>query len=175
MSDLKNQKSRKCGVRGWLLVLCIILTIVSPLIGFYNLVTSFKELSPFFILYRGLRNTVYIHGFLNVIVIILTIRAGIALWTIKQNAVKIAKNYFWIGLVYSVVVGILPFFAGLPAETNAAMVPELIRELAQALIFFSVWYTYLCKSERVKSTYYSESSENISDEIDVDDEVSNLD
>ena len=105
---------------------------------------------------------------------ILSIRAGIALWTIKQKAVKIAKNYFWIFLAYSVVAIFLPFTAGLPSEANVAMVPEIIKGFLQSLIFFGVWYSYLKVSKRVKATYYTEISEKNMNETEKNDEINSL-
>ena len=174
MSDLKNEQSGKYGVGGWLLLLCFALTIGSPLRTFYTLITSYNEVAPLFDLFQGLKTLFYIDGFLSGIVTILSIRAGIALWTIKQDAVKIAKNYFWIFMTYSVIAIFLPFFAGLPSEANNAMIPEIIKGFVQSLIFFGIWYSYLSVSTRVKTTYCSEISENISNEIETNDEINNL-
>ena len=169
MSDLRNEQSEKSGVGGWLLLLCFALTIGSPLSTLYNLITFYNETATLFDLCPGLRNLLYIDGFLSVVLMALSIRAGIALWTIKQNAVKIAKNYFWIFMGYSVVAIFLPFTAGLPSEANDAMIPEVIKGFVQSLIFFGIWYSYLKVSKRVKATYYSVMSENISNETETND------
>ena len=171
MSDLKNEQSGKSGVRGWLLLLCFALTIGSPLRTLYNLITSYNEIAPLFDFYPGLKNLLYIDVFLSFVIMVLSIRAGIALWTIKQNAVKIVKNYFWIFMAYSVVAIFLPFTAGLPSESNDAMIPEVIKGFVQSLIFFGIWYSYLSVSKRVKATYYSEMSEDISNETEINDEI----
>lgn len=175
MSDLQNEKSEKTRVGGWLLLLCFALVIGSPLITLYNLISSYREVVPLFDLYPGLKNILYIDGFLSMALTILGIRAGIALWTIKKNAVKIAKNYFLIFLAYSVVAIFLPFTAGLPSEVNDAMIPETIKGFIKSLISFGIWYSYLNVSKRVKATYYSEISENIINETEINDEINNLD
>ena len=171
MSEFKNEQSEKSGVGGWLLLLCLALAIFSPLRTLYNLITSYNETVSLFNLYPGLRNLLYIDGFLSIAIMILSIRAGIALWTIKLNAVKIAKNYLWIFMGYSVVAIFLPFTAGLPSEANDAMIPEVIKSFVQSLIYFGIWYSYLNVSKRVKATYYSEMSENISNETEITNET----
>ena len=174
MSELKNKQSEKSGVGGWLLLLCFALIIGSPLRTLYNFISAYNdETAVLFDLYPGLKNLLYIDGFLSTVLMIFSIRAGIALWSIKQNAVKIAKNYFWIFMGYSVIAIFLPFTAGLPPEVNDAMIPEVIKDFIQALIFFGIWYSYLNVSKRVRATYYSEMPENISNETKTNDEINN--
>ena len=159
MSDLKIEQPVKSGVGGWLLLFCIALTIASPLLSLYNFMKSYNELATLFDVYPGIKNVLYIDGFLSAVVMILSIRAGIALWTLKKNAVKIAKNYLYIFMGYSVIAIFLPFMAGLPPEVNSAMIPEVIKDLVRAVVYFAIWHTYLNKSTRVKATYYSEMPE----------------
>lgn len=140
-------------VGGWLLLLCLALTIFSPLRSVYNLATAYNETLPFFDEYPGLKMLFYVDGLLSLILMILSVRAGIALWTIKPGAVKIAKNYLLIFLGYSLIAIFLPFLAGLPSVANEAMIPEVAKGAIQALIYFGVWYSYLNVSKRVKATY----------------------
>ena len=162
MSELENEQPQKSGVRGWLLVLCLALTIIAPLTSLYSLITTYNEISQIsgiFEVFPGLKTVLYIDGFLSVVLMILCVRAGLALWTIKPNAVKIAKNYLLIFLGYSVVAIFLPYIVGLPTELTNAMIPETIRESIRSFIFFGIWYTYLNVSERVKATYRLEISD----------------
>jgi len=150
-----EQLGKYKGVGGWLLLLCFALTINSPLRTLYNLSTSYYETSLYFEEFPGLQNLLYIDGFLSVLLMVFSIRAGIALWSIKPGAVKIAKNYFLIFLGYSVIAVFLPFTAGLPSEANDAMIPEVAKGTIQSLFFFGIWYSYLNVSKRVKATYIS--------------------
>ena len=172
MSDINNEPLEKYKrVGGWLLLLCFALTIGSPLRTLYNLITSYNQTSPYFDQFPGLQNLLYIDGFLSVVLIVLSIRAGIALWSIKPGAVKIAKNYFLIFLGYSLIAVFLPFTAGLPTEANDAMIPEVAKGAIQSLFYFGIWYWYLNVSKRVEATYksnsFSEESVNISHELEV--------
>lgn len=155
-TEYNNEQLRKYkDVGGWLLLLCFALTIGSPLRTLYNLMTSYNETSQFFYQFPGLQNLLYIDGFLSVFLMVLSIRAGISLWSVKPGAVKIAKNYFLIFLGYSVIAAFLPFIVGLPSEFNDAMVPEVVKGTIQSLFFFGIWYWYLNVSKRVKATYIS--------------------
>ena len=151
------QKNRNFGkyqsVGGWLYLLCFSLIIGGPLRTLYNLLTSFNEVSPLFEQFPGLEILVYVDSFLSVTLMIFSVRAGNALWTFKPKAVKTAKNYFLIFLVYSVVAAFLPFVVGLPSEFMEAMIPEVMKSSIQALVFFGIWYSYLHVSKRVRETY----------------------
>jgi len=154
MTGYNNEQLVKYkSVGGWLLLLCFALTIGSPLRTLYNLITTYNEIFQYFDQFPGMQNLLYIDGFLSVVLMGFSIRAGIALWSIKPRAVKIAKNYFLIFLGYSVIAVFLPFTAGLPSEANDAMIPEVIKGTMQSLFFFGIWYWYLNVSTRVKATY----------------------
>jgi hypothetical protein len=45
--------------------------------------------------------------------------------------------------------------AGLPPTTNETVIAEVVRNILRALMYFTVWYTYLNRSERVRATYPS--------------------
>lgn len=148
-----DQPGKYRGVGGWLLLLCFALTIGSPLRTSNNIITYNDETSQFFNQYPGLRNVVYIDGFLSLALMVLSIRAGVALWGIKPGAVKIAKEYFIYYLGYSVIAVFLPFTAGLPSEVNDAMIPEVAKGAIQTVFFIGIWYRYLNVSKRVNATY----------------------
>jgi len=156
MSDFNNEYLGKYkSVGGWLLLLCFALTIGGPLRTIYNLITSYNETSPYFDQFPGLLNLLYFDGFLSLALMVLSIRAGIALWRIKPGAVIIAKNYLSIFLGYSIIAVFIPFTLGLPSEANEAMIPEVTKTAIQSMFYFGIWYWYLNVSKRVKATYLS--------------------
>jgi hypothetical protein len=156
MTDFNNEKlGKNSGVGGWLLLFCFALIIGTPLRTLYNLITSYNESSQFFNQLPGLENLLYIDGFLSVALMVLSIRAGIALWSIKHGAVKNAKKYLLIYLGYSVIAVFLPFTVGLPSEANVEMILEVAKGAIQSLFFFGIWYWYLNVSKRVEATYKS--------------------
>ena len=168
------------GVGGWLLLFCIGLTILTPLRTAFNLTSGYKQASPYFEMFPGLLIITIIDSVLSIALIGFSIYAGIALWKIRPNAVKIAKKYLLTLLGYSILAAFLPFMVSLPSEANQAMigvpldeheqiyqditsyfagqyVMELREEIAKgifrSIIYVAVWYSYLNKSQRVKATY----------------------
>lgn len=153
-SETNEEKQKKYqSIGGWLYLLCFALIIGGPLSTFYNIIISFKEVSPFFNRFPGLKNLLFIDGFLSFSLMVLSIRAGLSLWNIEPGAVKKAKNYLIIFLGYTVIQIFLPFTVGLPPELNINLIPEVIKATLQSLFFFGIWFWYLNVSKRVKSTY----------------------
>ena len=95
----------------------------------------------------------FIDALLSVALITFSIYAGIGLWRIRTNAVRTVKRYLYFFLGYQAISAILPFMAGLPSEANEAMIAEVIRGTISNLAYFTIWYLYLNRSERVKATY----------------------
>lgn len=154
MVDFKNyQLAEYKTVGGWLLVLCIVLTIISPLRTLYNVGTSYYETHLYFGQFPGLAVIFSIDCILSSVVLFYEIRAGISLWKIKPGAVRMAKEYMYIFLGYSFIAIFLPFMAGLPSASNEAMIPIVAKGAFQSLVFFGIWFSYLNKSQRVKATY----------------------
>ena len=83
----------------------------------------------------------------------LSIRAGIALWSVKSGAVKIAKTYLLIFLGYSFISMFLPFTVALPFQDNDVMIAEVAKGMIRPLLFFGIWFWYLNVSKRVAATY----------------------
>lgn len=154
MTNFNNEQLASYkSVGGWLLLLCLGLTIFSPLWTFYNLVTTYEQTHQLFNQYPGFQSVFYFDSFLSVGLMIFSIRAGICLWRIKPGAVKIAKNYLLIFLGYTIIAIFLPFMAGLPSSANDIMIPEVIKGAVKSIFYFGVWYSYLSVSKRVKATY----------------------
>jgi hypothetical protein len=143
------------GVGGWLLLLCLGLTVFSPLMTIVNLSSSYQKVSPLFRQFPGLYTVSVVDFVLNAGVMCFSIYAGVGLWKKKQGAVHIAKRYLMTFLLYTVVASVLPFMAGLPSEANEAMIAELFKDGFRSLLFFAIWYSYLNKSRRVKNTFPS--------------------
>lgn len=91
------------------------------------------------------------------------IYAGVALWTIKQNAVKIARMYLLALLVYSAFDFLLWFNLleglrvrmyelGFTQEFNRILQEGIVSSI-RSVLYVALWYSYLSKSERVRGTY----------------------
>lgn len=142
----------KCKIRGWLLVLCLSLTLFSPLRSIYELTTTHIALRPFYHSVSGLSNLFIADIIVSALLIIFAVRAGLMLWLCKPFAVSTAKNYLIILFIMNLLSLSFPFMF-LEQQLANEILPEIIKELFQPLIFVGVWYPYLTISKRVKQTY----------------------
>ena len=155
MSEESSEKQPNTlfGVKGWLLFLCIALTVLSPMRMFFDLNNMLRETIPYFSMAPGLLVIVVLITVLTLALAGFSIYSGIALWKLKPRAVLITKRYLLIFLAYSFLSLLIIVFSIPPEVTIGAMFHEALKSLYQPLIFFGVWYSYLLKSERVKATY----------------------
>jgi hypothetical protein len=135
-------------VRGWLLLLCILLTIWNPVTLAFVAAGRVENASTttFALTLLGIR----------VVVTGVGVAAGIALWHKRAGAVDLAKA----SLVLSAleVVGRLSSRAGLSEAPPGVRLP-----LALALVVYNgAWYLYLENSRRVRATYGLESRRRLS-------------
>lgn len=140
-------------VGGWLLLLCVVLTIISPARALYNMITSYHDVSPLFNQFPRLLPLIIIDYVLSATLMIFSINAGSALWNIKPKAVRTAKNYLFMHLGYTMIAAFIPFSVGYPSSVNQVLISEVTGSTMQALFFFGIWYSYLSFSKRVKATY----------------------
>ena len=168
------------GVKGWLWWLCVILTVVTPLAtiavlfhgwnGFSNTVVVYSALpgpfnfnSPSFTsstphpdgIFSPLSILMWLQTFGLMVLGLWSVRAGLALWGTNTGAVIIAKNYFIAVLVYSIGISVL---GSQMANSDDLMSIGLnpIQQATGGIIAFAVWFTYLSKSLRVRSTFRGE-------------------
>jgi hypothetical protein len=121
-----NGDSRLYGVGGWLLLLCILLTIIGPLLAFGQL----SEIA-----------TTEFQWIWGIALIVFSLITGILLWTKHRIGWQVANIYFWSvsGLAW---VGVC---------LNASS-----KQISQAIavsIVSVIWLLYLNKSKRVWNTY----------------------
>ncbi|MCI0487267.1 MAG: DUF2569 family protein [Blastocatellia bacterium] len=146
------------GVRGWLLLLCISLTVINPLVTLlgtamsFNSGISFSRLPPGFAFFIAI-DTLFGLGFM-----VFSIYAGIALWMVKPNAVSVAQRYLFALLIYSILFIPLLLVVNLAADFSGRVFTKLLEgsvmSVFRTLIYFLVWNSYLNKSKRVKATYF---------------------
>ena len=140
------------GVHGWLLALCLMLTVIGPAIAAWLMVVEYTNAEPLFRESVGVRaaalGTLLLSGSS---VVFGACAAGLRLWLVLPNAVSTAKHALLFGLAVDIVTTAL--------EAAAARVPsgQLLFQveigLIPTLIFFTVCYTYLNQSKRVYATY----------------------
>ena len=134
-------------VRGWLLLLCILLTIWNPATLAFVAAGRVENAST---------TTLALTLGIRVVVTGVGVASGIALWHKRAGAVDLAKA----SLVLSAleVVGRLSSRAGLSEAPPGVRLP-----LALALVVYNgAWYLYLENSRRVRATYRLESRRRLS-------------
>ena len=144
-------------VGGWLLVFCFVLTCLSPATSLYyifshTIPTLMKphtpvRMLPIFIIFPVLFIPIAVFGFF----------AGLKLWLVRPGAVSFARHYLFtymgahIAYFLVWVSWILIFHPNRPASFA-----EMGRShLVNPILFVALWYFYLQRSERVRTTYLS--------------------
>ena len=118
--------SKLYGVGGWLLVLCIWITIVGPLLSFAKLAETVSASSQ------------WLWG---IIWIFFSVATGILLWIKHRIAWQVAVAFFWS----------ISGFAWLGVFVENS--PESITQAFAMSILSGIWLPYLNKSKRVFNTY----------------------
>jgi hypothetical protein len=127
-------------VRGWLLLLCATLLVWQPI----NLAFTMS----------GLVEELPIRG-AGLGIILLTrllgaglgIAAGLALLQLKPGAVSIAKA----SLVFSAIVDIVVYATPYSPDNRPPGDATIL--LGVSLLYYIVWFAYLLRSQRVRTTY----------------------
>lgn len=140
-------------VGGWLLLLCVLLTIVNPLGTAFNLFYGYSRTNHLFGAIHGLRNIIVGDAILSVALTSFSVYAGWRLWKILPGAVITAKKYLVVYLIYNLAAPAFPFLYRIPEQFANAMFRQLIKGVPFAVAYFAVWYLYLSKSKRVRGTY----------------------
>ena len=144
------------GVDGWLLLLCVSLTILGPLGTLVGLGRSYGEAAQYFDEFPRWAIVFAIDSVLTLVLVGFGIRAGLGLWRVRPNAVPTAKLYLMCSVVYSGVAAILPSFTDLPSEVSREMFYDGLKQGLKLTIVAVIWYVYLSRSRRVQATYADE-------------------
>lgn len=126
-------------IRGWLLVLCALLTVWEPV----NLGLLASSLLPSLVDHPSELALLA----LRIGATALGVAAGIALWTLRPDAVRLAKVALCVSALTTSVILLTPYFPSnrLPGTTGP--------RLAVSMAYYAGWYAYLVKSRRVRQTY----------------------
>jgi len=141
------------GVRGWLLLLCINLTILDPFAMFFNLISATQLTKPHFDKLPQLLHLMVIGGGFSIALMVFSVYAGISLWKVLPNAVSIATKYLITVCFYSLFSFFLPSIVGLPEKAQEEFSANTAFNSLITILYISCWYVYLKRSKRVKATY----------------------
>jgi len=141
------------GVKGWLLFLCVSLSILDPLATLLYLTLMTAMTKQYFDTSPQLMRLMLIHGTCGIGLAVFSIYAGLSLWRILPGAVNTAKRYLVIAMVYSCITPFLPYIVGLPEDFDESMKGNNLLNSLLTMSYMAVWYTYLQRSKRVQATY----------------------
>lgn len=156
--QLNLVKDRVSGVKGWLLLLCLNLTIFIPASYLY-------QINCVLDLFNSTRNKILLLMFkallaYNVLTIatmlflaIFSFYAGLRLWHLKPRAVKTAKVFLITQLLLILVITIIRPFMTSTIDTGGKLFSAILISLIPSIFQFALWYLYLTKSSRVHNTY----------------------
>jgi hypothetical protein len=133
------------GVEGWLLFLCVSLTIVAPLFdlkigikALTNMITS-RSLTLFTASRLASVAAVYLG------LALYSFMAGLRLWLLKPNAPHFARIFLILSTTTVITLYTILYAAGVHVD--------ILRIVFGRSVFLVVWYSYLQTSRRVKATY----------------------
>ena len=129
------------GIKGWLLLLCLLLIVWQPVSLALVASSALDALSV-----RGWSLGAVL--FFRVIVASFSVAAGIALLGQRNAAVMMTKISLALSAATDVFVYSTPYF---PSDRMPGDTPFYI---AASLIYYSAWMIYLFRSKRVRTTFF---------------------
>jgi hypothetical protein len=148
-----DDDSRYKGVAGWLLLLCVSLTILDPFAILLNLVYVTSTVKPYFERDAALVRLIVVGGVCRIALMLASIYAGISMWKGLPGAPAIARKYFLAVSFYSVFSIFLPAVVGMPEEAYREIAGSAIVNGLVTILYAAAWYLYLIRSKRVRATY----------------------
>jgi hypothetical protein len=139
------------GVRGWLLVFCIIWVFLYPLILVGSI--DFRAAEELQTEYPRAMTIVLIDSFVVVALIVYSIYTGVRLWRVRPGAVANAKRFLLVVWAYFLASYLSFFTIGFPEEVNALALRRFLWRLPIVSVHMLAWWTYLTRSKRVAATY----------------------
>jgi len=137
------------GVVGWLLMLCISLTIVAPIVQGRTALIALSNLAHMDELNAVTLVRLMAVGYIHFGLSVFSLCAGVCLWREDPRGPALAKAYLLFSAALVISLYILLTIIGFKVQ--------LPRIVFQRLAYSITWYTYLRRSKRVRETYYHSS------------------
>lgn len=139
------------GVRGWLLVLCLMLTVVGPALSVWLMAHEYANAAPLGARPMAVQAALLASLLLTAGAVAFGAYAGGRLWLVRPNAPATAKQALLLGLAVDVVTTAMQVAtAQVPGER---LLFEVEVSLVPSLVFFTLCFAYLQRSQRVHATY----------------------
>ncbi len=148
-----NDVSKYRGVGGWLLLLCVGLTIIGPLMRLSGIGSTMAELPRISAVLPSLVTLIYVENIFSLFITAFSVYAGYSLWAVKPNAVYKAKAFLITLVIFAVFDLFLIYMIELPVAVANEAIAQGIFGLVQSVLYTGVWFAYLTQSKRVRATY----------------------
>jgi len=155
---INEQDSSLKGIGGWLLFLCLSLTILGPLLIAYGVFDIWHDLSPLFSRFPFLKTKSIIYTVILSGIGLFGFYTGLSLWMKRKNAIKIGKIFLVTYLIANISESIFSFVSVMvvvgpsPYSLPKALI-FLLGGITWSVFSVAIWYSYLNNSRRVKATY----------------------
>jgi hypothetical protein len=157
--ELEPQERRgPRGVRGWLLFLCLNLTIIIPFLSLYQVNVALRI---FYLPGALIQIVIFKHALLyNILTIVIMLFisifsffVGLKLWVEKPRAEKTAKIFLLMQLSLVIIILSIRLLVPSSFDIYASAFKTIITGLISSISYFVIWYLYLTYSRRVRNTY----------------------
>jgi hypothetical protein len=128
------------GIRGWLLLLCVLLLVWQP---FSLALTTAETMEGLSLRGPGLAIILIV----RLLAAGLGIAAGLSLFQRQTGAVTIAKASLVFSAAVDTLVYATPYYPSNRPPGDAMLV------LIASLAYYAIWFAYLARSKRVRSTF----------------------
>lgn len=150
-------KQGPTGIGGWLAFFCVILLVISPGANYLYYTETQKSLeearavNP--VLAQQLADFLRPLTLAPLLMIGVSFVTGIMMLARAPGAVLVAKIVTFIPLLVGIGSLLMVNNSTLPKEVNDGMRQGAMQDIFRGLVFCGIWFTYLCRSVRVKNTY----------------------
>ncbi len=141
------------GVRGWLLLLCVTLTVLDPSAVLINLFFVADAAKPYFVRHPGFFRLVLVNGVVGIGLSVFSLYAGISLWKLLPGAVGAARGYLRTVFAYSIIAPFIPRLVGSTFHVSQDTFVLACLNSVFTIVYAAIWYLYLSRSARVRATY----------------------
>lgn len=150
------------GVGGWLALLIIVLTVLSPVANIVMVAKEFYDIEMENPLVLHISSYVHYKWFCWGAVLIasaISIAAGYLLWKKHEwKSVRLAIGALWIIGPFSVALVGLYFYVSFGSAMMSEFLKDVLGTFAKSVFWVVVWTAYLLRSKRVKNTFVRESA-----------------
>jgi hypothetical protein len=141
------------GVKGWLLLFVVSLTVLVPLFSIFSLVAVEPYTPSDFAATPFLRPLAIAAALCRTLFIAFSVYTGWGLWSRRLGAVQMAKLFLLCYLGYAIVDAALPILVNQRLDLEGPLMQIGAVFILRASVYVALWYTYLTKSRRVQATY----------------------